>query len=113
MANFSDTRVISFRINDSFDKERSPFGGICFDLWERTANDLNLTYTVKIAESRSDALMKIKSDEADIIVERMDGDLLEKDDASTQGEIRSTNQSCVRSVVSGPDSEAPGPDSEA
>ena len=42
--------------------------GICFDIWRRTAHDLNITYTINYAISWNHMISYLREDRVDIIV---------------------------------------------
>ena len=47
------------------------------ELWERTAHDLNITYTWSITSTFRQAAEMLKDDQADVFVERVGVDLME------------------------------------
>ena len=74
MANMM-TRVVTFNSGDRFvskDAVNTKWTGICVELWEQIASDLNLTYNVMEVQS----YMDIFADQSDVIMQRTDEGLL-------------------------------------
>ena len=68
-------RVVTSNGNDKFlHKDPTDFTmkGICIDLWERTSRELNISYTMEVAEDWEKMTTVFVNNQADIIVERMD-----------------------------------------
>ena len=65
------TRVVTFDSNDNFvnyNEENSVLGGICIDLWQRTAKDLNITYEMKKVDSWQEMMESLRKNESDVLV---------------------------------------------
>ena len=68
-------RVVTYvtRNNFVFRRENdSVLSGICIDLWNRTAQLLNLSYTVDIVDTGLQLVTHFKENRSDIIVQRID-----------------------------------------
>ena len=50
--------------------------GICVDLWRQVAEELNLSYIMKEARDWPEMLKTFKSDQADVILQRMDDGMM-------------------------------------
>ena len=73
------TRVITVNSENTYtyqDKSDLTLKGICIDLWNQTAKDLNLTYKIEIATSWEEMITIFGSGEADVIINRMDDNQL-------------------------------------
>ena len=58
--------------------------GICVDLWQRTAKDLNLTYDLNIAKSWQEMLISLENGSADVFMERISDRTLTMANASNK-----------------------------
>ena len=68
------TRVITRNSENTYiyrDKSDLILKGVCVDLWNQTAKDLNLTYEMEIATGWEEMITIFGSGEVDVIVNRM------------------------------------------
>ena len=52
--------------------ESQALAGICVDLWNKTASDLNMTFSVDIVDNWWDMFSYYSTNQTDVIMERVD-----------------------------------------
>ena len=65
-----------------YKEAKSTLAGICIDLWNRTARDLNLTSEVKVASTWSDMIAHFQDGRADVILHKMTATQLKAENIS-------------------------------
>ena len=68
------TRVVYTLSGDKFvyhDPDSNDLTGVCVDLWQKTASDLNLTYSLTV-RNRTDMIADLEKNRWDVVMGRVD-----------------------------------------
>ena len=73
-------RAVSYDSGNDFVFRRHGYelAGICIDLWNETARQLGLTYTMELVDGWEDMFKSFSVNRSDIIVQRMDDNQVER-----------------------------------
>ena len=79
------SRVVTFAGENHFlfkDEHSENVRGICWDLWKRTANELNISYSLTLVEHWFEMFKTFEENKADIIIQRIDDEQMEDQNIS-------------------------------
>ena len=65
---------------DPMDPRPDRVKGILYDLWDKVATDLNLTFKINVVNNWLDMVDRVRMNQADVALQRMDWSMVDRED---------------------------------